>query len=176
MRLAVVNRMLRTSLLALLLFTALEARPCSIVVEAHELDPAEKTIDQAKPARPVVEVQGIQRGHAPRQRPGGAVMATSCDDIGIVTLRLTGPAVDDRIPAAKMGYRFVLAEGELPAGMELPAEARRTLILPWVDGATDDQEPLAFALRLIAVDLAGNESEPSELVWVRDPRQHLEKE
>ncbi len=41
--------------------------------------------------------------------------------------------------------------------------------LPWIDGATDNQEPIDFTLAVTAVDLAGNESVPSSPIRVSHP-------
>jgi hypothetical protein len=107
----------------------------------------------------------IARGFAPGGCSGSS---SSCDDIGIVQIQ--PKATDDMTPAEKIGFRVTLAAGALPSGLTLPAD---TIDLPpgypfvgltWVDGATDNQDPLDFTLSIIAVDLAGNESGPQTVV------------
>ncbi|GDX82938.1 hypothetical protein LBMAG42_47490 [Deltaproteobacteria bacterium] len=46
--------------------------------------------------------------------------------------------------------------------------AARALFVTRIDGGTDDQEALDFALSVVAVDAAGSESEATEVV-VSDP-------
>lgn len=110
---------------------------------------------------------------------------SSCDDLGFLTLRFT-PAEDDQAPREDeerrddelpgLGYRIDLERGELPEGAGLSTdpryamedEGRAALFVTWIDGGTDDQEALDFALSVVAVDAAGNESEATEVV-VSDP-------
>ena len=42
-------------------------------------------------------------------------------------------------------------------------------MLTWVDGASNDQEPIEFTLRVVAIDLAGNESAPQTVRVSDDP-------
>ena len=85
---------------------------------------------------------------------------STCDDIAM--LELTAGATDDATPRARIGYRLSLDAGTLPAGLTLPADAvepgaNDTLALTWVDAT---KEPVDFTLRVLAIDLAGNESAP----------------
>ncbi|MGH9457149.1 MAG: hypothetical protein ACRD2J_05855 [Thermoanaerobaculia bacterium] len=145
---------------------------CSIAVFPHEIDPAACAVDTNRPEPPALEVETITRGRGPK-RDGEAISVTSCDDIGFIHLAFRTPPRDDRTPREQLGFLVVHTEGELPAGMTLPDEALRapgeTYTLHWIDGATDDQEPIAFAVSLIALDVAGNRSEPSAPVWIRHP-------
>jgi hypothetical protein len=98
--------------------------------------------------------------------------ATSCDDLGLVNIKLVPPE-DDQSPSDNLGYMITLKEGSLPGGVELPsgpvlADANSVLYLAWVDGAQDKQEPIGFTLEIFAMDLAGNVGEPLE-VRVSDP-------
>jgi hypothetical protein len=79
-----------------------------------------------------------------------------------------------------------LASGRLPHWFELPtfpvmpvpikwdstAAPSLELILPWQDfvgGLTEHVVPFRFGLLITCVDAAGNESEPSDTLWVADP-------
>lgn len=141
---------------------------CSIVVLPHTLDPQERKVDTVAPRAAVVELAKVTRGRGPVD---GA--ATSCDDLGALSLKLTTPATDDRTVPSEMGYILEHAGGTLPDGMTLPTQAMRVMNdqvwFHWIDGATDEQEALEFAVALIAVDRAGNRSAASAPVWVRHP-------
>jgi hypothetical protein len=84
-------------------------------------------------------------------------------------IAFTDLATDDATAVERMGYRFTLVAGALPAGFTLPTGTVVVLIssgmmwLHWDDGATDDQESLDFTLQIVAVDAAGNESAPQTL-------------
>ena len=159
----------RISLAVFLLAAALKAFPCSIAILPHELDPAETAIDESLPQAPLVSLVEVKRGRAPQAAPGGMMPASSCDDIGMITLRVAG-ASDDRTAAEALGYIAIVTSGEPPEGLQ-PREAVRApegeLVLHWLDGATDDQEPLDFELAVITVDLAGNRSAQSRPVRIR---------
>lgn len=138
-----------------------EADACSIIEnEAFETDENEKMVDTAAPTMPENLGVTITRGTA-----GGCSSASSCDDIGIVGLRLSSQ--DDRTPTDKIGYRLELVGGEVPRGMTIPSFAVSgsggSLIFGWNDGSTRSQEEFAFTLRARAVDRAGNESPPLEI-------------
>lgn len=155
-------------LLAFLLWLsdAADAVACSLVPpEPHTVDPLLRAIDTTPPSAPRVTALRVRRG----QGSMGCAGASSCDDLGFLTFEL-GDAGDDQTPLAELGYRFELASGTLPEGLELPSQAwrpfvgedgTRTLVLVWIDGATTFQDPLRFSLRLVAVDAAGNESDPT---------------
>ena len=163
---------MRTTLCLASFLLAASAFPCSIVVAPHQLDPAEQKIDRTPPARVAAGVKNIRRGRGPVKHGDGAMAVSSCDDLGSITLQLT--ASDDRTSTDNLGYLPVGVEGDLPSGLLERVEVQRAdddgaLTLWWIDGATDVQEPLKFALAIIAVDLAGNRSAPSEPVWIVHP-------
>jgi hypothetical protein len=120
--------------------------------------------DVAAPTGLTLGAVDVTRGQGPRGFFGGVI--TSCDDVGFIGLDAT--ATDDRTAAAALAYRVVLVEGALPDGLVLPDGP---MVYPtpgrldwvWVDGATDDQEPFAFTLEVVALDEAGNVSEPAEV-------------
>ena len=91
---------------------------------------------------------------------------------------------DDRTPLARLGYRLELIGGELPPRLRLPGfpvngfpaygdTTRRPfsrIWLFWVDWAKGEvQPPLRFGLRVTCLDKSGNESAPSDTVWVVAP-------
>lgn len=156
--------------LALLLFCATGATgaaACSIVVPWHEVEADAAGIDTSAPDPPAVAVESIRRGHAASRTETGAIVATSCDDIGFIALYLEKPATDDLASAAEMGYVIRLVDGEaprdlMPVDRAIYAGEEGRLILHWVDGATSDQEPLDFTIEIAPVDRAGNEGPSSE--------------
>jgi hypothetical protein len=147
---------------AVLLGMPARGHACSIAQTPHVVVPAMQATDHQPPTlAPIVHVQ-ITRGQGSGDN-GCSSIGSSCDDLGRVTFLVA--ATDDMTPAAQIGYGFSLTGGALPQGFVLPATALRaqadgSLTLVWEDGATDAQEALDFTLRLVAIDLAGNESEP----------------
>ena len=163
------------ALAALSLALAADGFACSMISTPHVLDPQEQKLDRKAPERIEASLARIVRGRGPVAHEDGIVSVTSCDDIGSVVLALKAVPRDDRTPPDKIGYRILLVDGELPKGASLSEQATRDLTdeneltFYWPDGATDEQEPLEFALAIVAVDLGGNESEPSAPVWIRHP-------
>ena len=144
--------------------------PCSFIVVFHELDPIEKQLDHVPPSPPQMSVFSIQRGRGPNSDGSGS----SCDDIGVIVLKLDQPTQDDRTLPDKIGYLWQVSDGQPPAELVPPSRPVRLrddglLSLVWVDGATDEQEPLDFSVTVTAFDLAGNESQPSEPIHIQHP-------
>lgn len=126
---------------------------------------SDSVLDGDAPLAPVVEELLITRGRGPqRSGPFGGSSMSSCDDLGFLSLVLSQPA-DDRHDAEELGYYVEHVAGTLPDGMYVPGEPLRGPELPlhWGDGATNDQEPLDFTLRVRAVDEAGNIGDPVEV-------------
>ncbi|MCA9488928.1 MAG: hypothetical protein KC621_03375 [Myxococcales bacterium] len=146
-----------------LLFSASTSLACSLAGPSTLTIQTDPT-DQTAPTAPVWVATDIRRGVGPQ---GG--MSTSCDDLGFVTITVARPD-DDPDGEEAVGYRLALVEGSLPDDLTLPEEAwlGPELILSWIDGATDDQEPLVFTLSLTPTDAAGNEGEPL-VVEISDP-------
>jgi hypothetical protein len=145
------------------IYAATPARACSLVgPTTHVLDPAMQASDQVAPVLPDAITYEVGRG-TQREGCGGA---SSCDGIGTVTI--AAGATDDATPPGKIGYRLVREAGTLPTGLGLPAEAIETafgapagtLLLNWDSGASGGDEAIDFTLRIVAVDLAGNQSPP----------------
>lgn len=146
------------------------ATACSFAPQPiHSIDPAEEAEDNEPPERVEAVEVSVQRGHGPRNN-----VSTSCDDIGSVTLIPTPPS-DNRTAPDELGYEIRLASGNAPDGLSFPSEAVRTMgengaiYLRWVDGATDDQEPIDFSITLTPVDLGGNRGPESEPFRIHDP-------
>ena len=151
-----------------------DARACSLVgPQPHIVDPAMQASDQVPPALPVPLPARIKRGELAQQTGCGA-QVSSCDDLGIIYI--TAQATDDMTPPEKIGYRLSLESGMLPSGLTLPPDAIEPgepsdqLLLYWSDGA--DQPPFAFTIRLVAIDLAGNESPPQFMLIADEQAGH----
>jgi hypothetical protein len=139
-------------------------------------DSAQVGVDKSKPQRPEVRVDGVRRGYDSYAEKGRWVEDAA---IGCVQLGVRGE--DDRTPLARLGYRIELVGGRLPPRLQLPGFPvvgfpayrdinRRRLLLCWVDWAKGEaQPPLHFALLVTCLDAAGNESAPSDTVWVVAP-------
>jgi hypothetical protein len=150
---------------------AADARACSYGIPSpHVVDPAMQAIDHVPPTLPPLGAPQFTRGKDP-QRSGCGYSASSCDDIGSVVIRVG--ATDDNTPPEQLGFRMSVEAGSLPEGVTLLNGAVKSfgdlLVLNWVDGARDDQEPIEFTLRVVAIDLAGNESAPQTVRVSDDP-------
>lgn len=118
----------------------------------------------------------VRRGKGP-ERNGCEQSMTSCDDIGSVALHFA-PSEDADSEFGAVGYRIRVVEGTLPEDLQLPSEpllASRdgdegdaTIWLRFVDGAHDEQESIAFAIRITPVDADGNEGPESDPILIRD--------
>jgi len=96
-----------------------------------------------------------------------------CGGFGTIVLTVT-EAEDDRTALEQMGFRIEIEGGKVPPGLDVFDGVQRVfvgkdLFLRFTDPDPDDQESFGFQLRLISVDLAGNESEPSEVIVASDP-------
>jgi hypothetical protein len=141
------------------------ARACSLAgLTPATVDKSLQAVDHTPPQLPAIPPPVITRGHGPENEGcGGGSTTTSCDDIGEIALTVMGS--DDVTPAAHLGYSFSLEDGTLPEGFTLPLapvepQSATSIMLSWVDGALDGQDSIAFTLRIVAVDGAGNESAP----------------
>jgi len=133
----------------------------------HVLDPSMQGSDLVAPTLPAIPAPRIVRGKAAEQS-GCSSSASSCDDLGGVGFQVQ--ATDDLTPPERIGYLFTLVSGSLPAGLVLPGAVEPRggeVAFGWVDGADDDQEPIDFTVRVVAIDLAGNQS-VAQMVRVTD--------
>lgn len=146
--------------MSLALMLSVAAWACSVAPDApFETEPDPD--DTVAPQEPVLEALDVRRGKGPESAGCGRAMTTSCDDIGFITLTFAQPEGDTHAADA-IGYAIRFVGGTLPDGLEAPEGlwAGPSLHLYWIDGATDDQEPFAFDVEIVAVDPAGNESPP----------------
>ncbi len=174
----VCRRMCLALVMAGLLLRAESAEACHVQTPVpHVVDPSKQATDTTPPPAPVVRLQQIKRGQGPQDGPGCTSSASSCDDLGMVTI--SAVATDEDTPPTLIGYRMELLSGRLPAGLMLPGDSRPpsppnqsgegALLLHWLDGATDKQESFDFTLSVRAIDLAGNASPPTMLRVSDDP-------
>ena len=145
---------------SLLLFTGAQAAlACDFFVQEHQLDPNEVGVDTTAP-EVVIDRVRIEEGS---EQNGACAGRNSCYDIGTITIEI-GTISDDRTPAEEMGYRVEI-DGDFPGESSLEGEVIRAdngvLSLTFIDPDPENKDSWDFSLRVIAVDLAGNESEPS---------------
>lgn len=130
------------------------ARACSPVPppDAHTIDTALADTDRVAPSVPVLREVTLSQDH-------GSPRGDSCGDLSSLSISLAAPATDDVTPADRMGYRFEVTDGVLPAGLTLPTgpvRAERATTFVYVYG--ESNADVRFTLRVYAVDEAGNES------------------
>lgn len=135
-----------------------------------KIDPSERRVDHAPPRAPVVSLNEIWRGVGPVAANGGVWGAPSTGEWGSMQLTISG-ASDDRTPQRGIGYRFHYVDGKLPRDYVVTDEAYLLqssdhLSIGWNDSAIWDQESFLFRMVVTAVDRAGNESAPSNVVIV----------
>ena len=139
-----------------------DARACSLAGPTpHVIDPSMQATDQAPPTLPPLPSARVTRG----KPTVGCGSRSTCDDIG--TIGIAVDATDDVTPAERIGYRLTLESGQPPSALILPTDAVEPvsgeLVLVWDDIADGRTEDFNFTLRITAVDLAGNESDPQRL-------------
>jgi len=137
----------RRVLVVISLLLAQPAVACSLSRGYESFLPERATNGQAA-ADPQVRivVDSIQRG---RKGDGG-----TCADIGFLVLK---------VPAERLGYRFEVVEGDL--AVMFPQEfvqpvAPGLIGFTWIDGNTDEQEPIRAVVRVTAMSTTGAQSEP----------------
>jgi hypothetical protein len=151
--------------LGLVMLAPRRADACSYEDNRHYLDPAEQGVDVTPPGPVIVGAIEILRGED--NTPGCGVTG-SCDGTGFIGFEVSSS--DDRTPAELLGYRVELVSGTLPAGA-LPLTALRAdgaLVLRWDDG-TSDHEAFSAELRIVPVDLAGNEGLAATVTVADEP-------
>ena len=146
-------------LVAVLLSGPGEARACKLIPpQMHVTNPSLRASDSQAPALAGPPTVEIVRGKGPEGTGCGGATATSCDDLGRVTI--TVAASDDRTPAPELGFRVVVKSGNPPPDFALPSgdilATDGKIFLHWVDGATNDHERISFVLAIAPVDAAGN--------------------
>ncbi|MCH9692679.1 MAG: hypothetical protein K0U59_11580 [Gammaproteobacteria bacterium] len=108
------------------------------------------------PKAPEIEVVSVRRGNI-----GDSGM---CADLGLVVFR-----VKDR--QRHTGYLFEVVEGSdkseiIPNGIISSVEDSE-FRFPWLDGATEYQEPIELKIKVTAISTLGVESQPSYF-WFKD--------
>ena len=163
------------TLVACCLFGPKCALACSFIYEAHELDEELSQGDSTPPSKPIVALLDIDRGTGPQLNSDGTQTATSCDDLGVISMEVVS-ASDNSAPEENLGFEIhEFGGGVLPNGLQIQSGAsrafgdQRALLLIWVDGRSDQQEPFEFYVRIRAVDLAGNKSEFSDPLLISHP-------
>jgi hypothetical protein len=150
----------------ILLLQAGVARACALI-SPPELTVVPDPSDLEAPGPPAVGAVTVTRGKGP-VGCGATIVHGSCDDVGWVYVPVARLAADPDAEA-DVGYAVVLVSGTPPQllyglpSVEHPIVGP-TLWFPWMDEATDDQEPLDFVLGLVPVDRAGNAGAMVEVV------------
>ncbi|WP_373046512.1 hypothetical protein [Vulgatibacter sp.] len=140
-----------------------EGRACSpMPIMPFEIDGSSS--DATPPGPMSARVDRILRGKA----EGDSAM---CSDLGVITLHVGAPAGED---PAETGYLLEIVAGASPRGAMFPPlpiapfPDDETIVLTFIDGICEEQEPIAFTLRFVPLDRAGNEGPPFDLA-ITDP-------
>ena len=149
--------------------------------------------DHRRPSRPESKLVAIYRGRNPRSvsmmtihRAGAPdslveieTVSAEGDGSGVLVLAVRGH--DDRTPVDSLGWRVRVAAGAWPGltqsivgvdQFQSVSEGWYQLSLSWKDwtpGQPDHCCPLHAGLLVTCFDKAGNESEPSDTLWVNSP-------
>lgn len=161
-----VTSLLRAGLLLGLALPS-SALACSFIeYDEHVID--DTSTDVVPPSLPTLDELSVTRGVGPTSAGFGTQMSSSCDDLGWITLLLS--AEDDVSAPENLGFTFALDTGSLP--FTLPTEAVRpfdgSITFVWIDGATDEQEPIEATVTVNTMDEAGNLSAESLLLTISD--------
>ena len=143
-----------------------DARACDPIGQFnHTIDPSMQPADQTPPTLPALPSAML---HYAQDSAGCG--AAKCGDATFAAIPAV--ATDDMTPAQQIGYRVSLASGTLPADFSLPATAVDPIagfIRLYFNA--DTASSFDFTLQVVAIDLAGNESEP-QTVRVTDDSGH----
>ena len=132
----------------------------------HRVDVGLRAQDARPPDRPlVVSVDAFRRNGMTCTR--ASCVQNSCGDTGTIRIELA-PAADDATPPDELGFRLTLVRGQLPPSLRdavgVTLAAGRPLYLR---PAFEELPTLDIELAAVAVDAAGNESEPTPPFAVR---------
>lgn len=127
--------------------------------------------DSIPPAAPVIHVKGIWRGEGVTYLDGGLVARNSEGDHGSIAIEIS-TASDSTINREDIGYLYHFVDGTFPKSFALPDGAWKAnpwtsqvlIELDWDDGGTWQQDAFSFRMFVTAIDRAGNESAPSNIV------------
>jgi len=158
--------------LALLATISRPGRSMREAVSPFVPDTTLKTSDSIPPSAPAIDSVTIWRGRG-EIAVDGVTMRGAEDNEGQIDLYLSRaagqPSPDDT------GYRFHFVGGDLPNGLVMPAGIWGALhwgvgpahvAIYWDDGRTWQQDAFSFRMYVTAVDRAGNESPPSNIVSI----------
>jgi uncharacterized protein (TIGR03382 family) len=142
------------------------ARACSVdVSEPYEPSGGGSDAGIALPSPLPLQSSGVRVNRSRRAPPGHG----DCSDIGSITLSFVlddGASVPD-----DSGIALTVVEGELPPRLHLSGEPyahdHGTLFFAFQD---HPEQAFAFTLEARAVDAAGNQSEPTEVIVTGHPR------
>jgi hypothetical protein len=167
-----VTRLLGAIGFAVLVAHSRPAHSCSrLTLEPHTTQPDEAAADSTAPEPPRITGVTVDRSYGPRSEGCSGGSESSCDGTGTIGFELAEGA-DDRTTPDQLGYRIERVAGDLPTGVVLPGAVRAHdgwLWLEFTDPGPDDQDEIDVTFRIVAVDLAGNESAPSARARARDP-------
>ena len=131
--------------------------------------------DTSPPEPPVISVKGIWRGQGLMYCRKGTVARNSEGDYGSITIGISTTDASTLI-GQDQGYRYHFVDGTLPMKLALDEhlwcaqgwEKNVWLSIGWSDGETWRQDPFSFRMYVTAIDRAGNESKPSNIIVVAD--------
>jgi hypothetical protein len=128
------------------------ARACDPVgLTPHTVTPALQASDQTPPTLPALPSAIVYR-------PGEAGCGGSCG----WRIEIAALATDDMTSSSQIGYRITPAR-TLPAGFTVPDFAVDPVGDHVVLYGDFGDDPFGFTLRVVAIDLAGNESPPQNV-------------
>jgi hypothetical protein len=136
--------------------------PVEVAFECEVIQPpaleATTVVSGPRPRRPASVSVDVTRGTGPIPYGCGQYKATDCMALGYVDV-----VVD--LPDDAVGSEIRLRGGELPEELDLPTGPLLgpEVTLTWPDGAVDEQEPVDFAIDVVAVDAAGQPSAPVQV-------------
>jgi hypothetical protein len=160
-----------TFVLAELGFAILAVPPRAQMVATHSafiVDKAAHRDDKVPPPTPELEFKSVWRETGATPISENRWRGPVSDQFGDIMLHVSPPA--DSLE--HVGYLIHFVDGRLPEGLVLPTEPwsirHDDLILVWNDQELWYQEPFSFRMFVSAIDGAGNESAPSNVVTVAD--------
>lgn len=153
-----------------------------VEVEPFYPDRSLQRVDSTPPSTPILALKAIWRGRGATELPGDHFVSNSEGDYGTITWTLTFPENEPR-QQGRFGYIFHLVDGKLPSGLEFTADAWSTAMrgdsaypyIAWNDGMSWEQDAFNFRMYVTAIDSAGNESLPSNIIVVADDGKQEER-
>ena len=153
-----------------------ESPACSSIgPEILDIRGPEAASEGEAPGAVSVTSVSVRRGRGGQSAGCGQIQRSSCDDLGSIRFELQ-PAADPDSSEGEVGYLIEVVRGEAPERLHLLGVAQlatqddgvSALRLSWIDGATDEQEPLMFWVTVRAIDADGHEGLRSGAIAVVD--------